>query len=101
MKKIIMILFLSAILLTGCTNKEEDYKNILQDYAKTYYEKHMIGVDNQQQAEITLEMLKKANNYDDNYDLSLLKECDDNTSVTISLNNQKQIINYEYELKCN
>ena len=50
---------------------------------------------------ITLEMLKKANNYGDNYDLSLLKKCDNKTSVTISLNNQKQIINYEYELKCN
>ncbi|MBE6144123.1 MAG: hypothetical protein E7169_00920 [Firmicutes bacterium] len=101
MKKIIIILFLSVVLLTGCKNKEEEYKNILQDYAKTYYEKHMVGVENQQQAEITLEMLKKANNYGDNYDLSLLKKCDNKTSVTISLNNQKQIINYEYELKCN
>ena len=61
----------------------------------------MVGVDNQQQAEITLEMLKKANQYGDNYDLSSLKECDDSTTVIISLNNQKQIINYEYELKCN
>lgn len=100
MKKIVIGLFLCLIFLTGCGNNEKNYKEILQGYAKEYYEKHMIGVDNQQQAVITIEMLKKANEYGDDYDLSKLKKCKDTTSVIINLNDNKEAVSYEYNLKC-
>lgn len=100
MKKTIVILFLGVILLSGCGNKEERYKEILEGCAKTYYDKYMSGVDNQNQAEITLEMLKIANQYDGNFDLSELDKCDDSTAVTLTLNKAKQVVSYDFDLKC-
>ena len=83
MKKILVLLFLFSIVTCGCGKKDEDYEKVLKDYAQTYYEKHMIGVDNQSQAEVTIAMLKKANSYGDNYDLSELEKCKDTTSVIL------------------
>ena len=101
MKKIIFILFLGVMLLSGCGNKEEKYKQILQDYAKQYYEKYMIGVNNQNQAEVTLEMLKRANEYNAGFDLSELDKCNDLTTIILNLGREKQVISYEFDLKCN
>lgn len=100
MKKTIIILFLSMILLSGCNDKEEVYKNLLKEHSKVYYEKYMIGVGNQTQAEITIEMLKNANKYDGKFDLSGLSKCDDSTNVVLNLNKEKQIIDYNFNLKC-
>lgn len=100
MKKTLVILFLGILLLSGCSNKEEKYKEILENYAKTYYEKYMSGVNNQKQAEITLGMLKKSNEYGSDFDLSKFDECDDTTAITLNLNENKEIISYEYDLKC-
>lgn len=100
MKKTIVILFLGIFLLSGCGNKEERYRKILEEHARTYYEKYMSGVENQNQAEITLEMLKKANEYDSNFDLSKVDKCDDSTTITINLNENNEIVGYEYDLKC-
>ena len=101
MKKTIVILFLGVILLVGCGNKEEKYKEILKRYAATYYEKYMSGVDNQSQAEVTLKMLKVANQYNGSFDLSELDKCDDATKIVLNLDENKNIVNYEVELKCN
>ena len=101
MKKILAILFLGLILLSGCTNKENKYKEILKDYSKGYYDRYMSGVDNQNQAEITIKMLKIANEYDGEFDLSKLHKCDDSTTIILTLNENKEIINYEFDLKCN
>ncbi len=100
MKKISIILFIGALFLTGCRNKEEEYKEILEGYAKTYYEDYMIGVENQQQVEITIEMLKNANENGARYDLSKLKKCKDSTTVVVDLNEKKEIVKYNYDLKC-
>jgi len=100
MKKIIVVLFLSTILLSGCGNKEEEYKKVLEDHAKIYYEKYMSGVANQSQAEITIEMLKIANEYGSDFDLDKLNKCEDSTTVILNLNEKKQIISYEFDLKC-
>lgn len=100
MKKTIVILFLGVILLSGCGNKEEKYKKILKGCAKTYYDKYMSGIDNQNQAEITLEMFKIANEYDGEFDLAKLDKCDDSTTVTLTLNKEKQIVSYNFDLKC-
>lgn len=98
MKKII-ILFLTLI-LTGCSN-EKQYQEILKQYSKDYYEKYMIGNENIKEAEITLEMLKKANAYGSNFDLSKLDKCDNETTIILTINDKKEVINYNFDLKCN
>ena len=100
MKKLIGLLIISLFLLSGCISKEEKYKEKLQMYAKIYYEKYMIGVDNQNEAEVTLEMLKRANNYEKSFDLSELDKCNDDTAVILKINENKEIEKYKYDLKC-
>ena len=99
MKKITIILFLTLI-LTGCSS-EKQYQEILKQYSKAYYEKYMIGNENIKEAEITLEMLKKANAYGSNFDLSKLDKCDNETTVILTINDKKEVINYNFDLKCN
>lgn len=99
MKKITTILFLTLI-LTGCSN-EKQYQEMLKQYSKDYYEKYMIGNENIEEAEITLEMLKKANEYDSNFDLTKLDKCNDETTVILTINDKKEVINYNFDLKCN
>lgn len=101
MKKIVLFLFLGLFLISGCGKKDDQYQTILKDYSKSYYETYMMGVDNQNQVEITLDMLAKANEYGADYDLSKLAKCQKDTLVILTLNNDKEITNYEYELKCN
>ena len=60
----------------------------------------MIGAENQDQAEITIEMMKTANNYGGNFDLDKLDKCGDKTTVTLTLSENKDIINYDFDLKC-
>ena len=98
MKKVI-ILFL-ILILTGCSS-EKQYQEILKQYSKAYYEKYMIGNENIKEAEITLEMLKKANEYGSNFDLSKLDKCDNKTTIILTINGKKEIINYNFDLKCN
>ena len=101
MKKNIVILLVGCFLLVGCNNKEEVYKELLQEYAETYYNNYMSGVDNQNRAEITLKMLKVSNEYNGEFDLSKLDKCADETTVILNLDANKKIIDYEFELKCN
>ena len=101
MKKIVIMLSVGCFLLVGCGNKEEKYQGLFEEYGKAYYEKYMSGVDNQNQAEVTLEMLKTANRYNSNFDLSELEKCDDSSKIILTLDENKNIVNYEFELKCN
>ena len=73
----------------------------LKEYSKTYYEKYMSGIENMEEAEITLGMLKKANEYDSNFDLTKLEKCDEETTVILTINDEKEVINYKFDLKCN
>lgn len=101
MKKVIIMLFAGCFLLVGCGNNEEKFQEIFREHGKEYYEKYMSGVNNQTQAEVTLEMLKTANRYNSNFDLSELDKCDDSSKVILTLDENKNVINYEFELKCN
>ena len=99
MKKITIILFL-CLSLVGCSN-EKEYQEILKEYSKTYNEKYMSGIEYMEEAEITLEMLKKANEYGSNFDLSKLDKCDNETTIILTINDKKEVINYNFDLKCN
>lgn len=99
MKKII-VMFLGILLLSGCGNEGKKYEKILKEHSKTYYETYMIGAENQDQAEITIEMMKKANNYGGSFDLSKLAKCDDDTTVILTLSENKDVISYDFDLKC-
>lgn len=95
MKKYILIL-VTLVMLTGCglSKKEKNFKK----YALDYYENYMqnIDMDNYQ---ITLKMLKNSNNKKKtNYDLDKLKNCNDDSYVNISIENNKK--KYEFKLNC-
>lgn len=94
MKKILILIPL--LLLTACTNKEKLFEN----YAKTYYENHMKMINNVDSVTITLDDLKNAST-EDEYDLTKLKKCKNNSKITFYLNKQtKQIENKKIELEC-
>ena len=94
MKKILLLIPL--LLLTGCSNKEKLFKQ----YAKTYYENHMKMVNNIDSVTITLEELKNAQT-EDEYDLSKLKKCKNNSKITFYLDKDtKNIKNEKIELNC-
>ena len=94
MKKICLLLLL--IILTGCSSKEK----IFEEYAKQYYQDHMKMVNNIESVTITLSDLKTASAYDE-YDLSKLKKCKDNSKIIFYLNkDSKNIENKKIELDC-
>ena len=94
MKK--LILLIPLLILTGCSNKKEIFK----ENAKTYYENHMKMVNNIDSVTISLEDLKNAETEDD-YDLSKLKKCKTNSKITFYLDKEtKNIKNEKIELNC-
>ncbi len=94
MKKIYLLLFL--VILTGCSNKEKTFEK----YAKQYYENHMKMVNNIESVTITLSDLKNASD-EDEYDLSNLKKCKDNSKIIFYINKEtKNIENKKIELEC-
>jgi len=44
--------------------------------------------------------IKNANENGARYDLSKLKKCKDSTTVVVDLNEKKEIVKYNYDLKC-
>ena len=94
MKK--LILLIPLLLLTGCSNKKE----IFRESAKTYYEDHMKMVNEIESVTITLSDLKKAET-EDGYDLSKLKKCKNTSKITFYIDKEtKEIKNEEIELNC-
>ena len=94
MKK--LILLIPLLLLTGCSNKKE----IFRENAKTYYENHMKIVNKVESVTITLSDLKKAET-EDGYDLSKLKKCKNTSKITFYIDKDtKEIKNEEIELNC-
>lgn len=101
MKKMIIII-LSLTLLTACTNKKEEQKEIMREYAKDYYENFMMGVDGQTKNTISIKALKIANEKaGKNYDLSKLEGCDESSYVNVVVTKEdRKIKKYEYYLNC-
>jgi len=103
MKKI--ILFLGVILLVcGCGKVDEnELEAKFQELGNDYFSNYMIGSAQELDiALITLSDLKDANEImDTEYDLSLFKNCDDDSNIKIYLKSgTTQIEKYEFELKC-
>ena len=93
-KKILLIPII--ILTVGCTNKEK----LFEESAKSYYENYMKMVDDIDSVTITLEDLKNAES-EQEYDLSKLKKCENNSKITFYINKStKDIINTTIDLKC-
>lgn len=100
MKKIIFIICL--LFIVGCgkqdINKLEDK---LKDLGNDYFSNYMI--DNAQQLDIaliTIADLKQANEImDSNYDLTIFKNCKDESSIKIYLKSgTTQIEKYEFDI---
>ena len=91
MKKIVLLIPL--LILTGCSNKKEIFK----ENAKIYYEKYMKMVNNVDSVTITLSDLRNA----DEIDSSKLKKCKNTSKITLYLDKEtKEIKNEEIELNC-
>lgn len=81
-------------ILTGCVSDEKiksDLKNGADKYYNEYVYNKVTGLD---KVEITLIDLKEEGLVSKN-----LKSCKDNTSVTLTIENNK-IIDYEYNIDC-
>jgi len=102
MKKMIVIC-LSLLMLCGCSkNNMAKKEESMQQYAKDYFETFMTGVDGRDEAAITLEDFKEANEeFDKSYDLKIFENCKETSSVKITIKKGKnEISNYDYNLNC-
>lgn len=105
-KIIIIVLILLVILTLGYVaikgiNKTKSSKQIkdFEDYAVKYYNEYMSGLFGTNEVVISLKSLRKISEKQ-NYDLSSLKKCDENSSIIFTIDNKK-IINKKIDLKCN
>jgi len=94
MKKILILI--SIILLSGCDSKENK-KQIMEEYAKTYYNNHMVMIL-ADKVVITKDMLVEASD-EDGYDMSKLEGCSNSSKIIFEIEN-RQIKNIEYNLEC-
>lgn len=103
MKKVLIVSFLIlSILVVGCGNKQKEYEKVMKEYAKEHYEKYMSGWSGVDVAQVSISLLKNANEQiNANYDLSKLEKCTDESYVNIILNKEtKKIENFEFHLDC-
>ena len=92
MKKI-TFLFFCTFMLFGCAkNYESELKEIGNNYFNIYVKGKVEGLD---KVEITLADLKKI----DDIDLSNVKKCNDNTTIIMTIENNR-IIDYTIEQDC-
>ena len=101
MKKLIFAIFF-LFLFTGCSEKKKViYENIMQDYAKIYYEENMKNINGQDRYDISIQALKNYNvRYEKKYDLAKLEGCDDTSYTSVTVNASKKITKYEHHLSC-
>lgn len=95
MKKIIVII-IPLLILTGCTNKEQKFKN----YAEQYYKNYMQTINNIDSVTITLNDLYNASTEND-FDLKTFKKCERSSKIIFEIEKTtKEIKNSKIELKC-
>ena len=101
MKKLILILTLLFI-FTGCSKRENNYEEIMKEYATEHFNLHMSGSEFLIDPNISLSDLKNAVALmGDKYDLTKLSNCKNTSYVTLILNKEtNQIIDYKFYLEC-
>lgn len=99
MKKI-GIIICCILVLTGCGKQEKEQKEQLLIAARQYYESYgkTYSVD---EYTVSLKQLKKAKEeLKQDYDLSKVDDCKDDTSVTFTIKNKK-VAKEVIKLNCN
>ena len=85
---VLTILIIGVIIFVLLNSEKQTKEQIFKDATKEYYEKHMSGIKNIDEVEITLGMLKKANESD----ISKIAKCDANkSSVTYTVKPELKI----------
>ena len=113
MKKIknialVLVVSLAVIVITGCESQAQKQENIMKEYATAYFNNHMIGIQPQAPAQITvievsIDMLKQVNELkgEEQYDISKLYGCKGSSHVDLTIDTENQNIqNYEFHLEC-
>lgn len=94
----IVLIVLGVVLYNK--NLEKKRNNELETAAKKYYELHMSNIKGLDQAEISLRMIRYVkDNKNEEYEISSLKKCNEDSKVILSLSNDK-IKNVKISLNC-
>lgn len=105
---LVLVVSLVAVVMTGCETQEQKKEDIMKEYATTYFNNHMIGIQAEEDTQVTIvevsiDMLKQVNELktDEQYDLSKLFGCKGESYVDLTIDTENQIIeNYEFHLIC-
>ncbi|MDD2180899.1 MAG: hypothetical protein PHW32_00860 [Bacilli bacterium] len=105
MKKVaFLVTLISVFVLVGCSfggNKIEKYQEVLEEYGRDYYSKYQKEIRFMTNLEVTIDMLKDANNPTENYDLEKLKKCKGNSKIMIEVDEEtREIKKVEFEMDC-
>lgn len=100
-KIILLVVVFCTLFITGCDNQNK-YKEIMKDYANQFYiayQKNQEGLTN---PTVSIKQLKSAVKLGgENYDLSKLKKCTDESYVELILDEAtKDIKDIKYYLEC-
>ncbi len=107
MKKILILL--AVFTLVGCTSNKTpsltEQEKLMKEYAFRVFEEEIKkDLDTQRGMEIReirIETLKTLNDYGRVYDLTLLSNCTDSSSVSLMIDEDaKEITDYEINLNC-
>ncbi len=104
-KKIFLVLLISVFVITGCSfgkSKEEKYQEVLEEYARDFYEVYQKGVKWMITFEVPISNLKIAvEESGKDYDLSTLKNCKDTSKAIFTVNEDtREIEEVEFEMDC-
>lgn len=109
-KKLSVLLFvcLLVVTITGCESQAEKKERIMKEYATTYFNNHLIGIQKPDNVEIatvqvSIEMLKQVNELkgEEQYDISKLFGCKNDSYVEMTIDTENQNIEkYDFHLTC-
>lgn len=106
MKKILITsLLICALFVVGCGNKTNAKEEAMKEYATKFYELHQKGTVGLTNPTISITQLKTAmeqlgTQYGDDYDLTKLKGCTDDSYVELKINDAKEVTEVVYHMTC-
>lgn len=99
MKKIIIIVC-TLFLLTGCGKQEKEKKEQLEKAGRAYYETYGSKYDVDEYTVTLKQLVKAKKELKENYDLSKVEKCSEDTKVLLTIKNKK-VEKVEIKLNCN